>query len=46
MLISWYLFPTDLKKLSDVVDNEVIKKMCIMNWLKTLMLFRLLILVI
>ena len=36
----------DLSNLSDVVKNEVVKKMYVMNWLRNLMLFRLLILVI
>ena len=36
----------DLSNLSDVVKNEVVKKMHVMNWLRNLMLFRLLILVI
>ena len=36
---------TDLSKLSDVVKIKLLKKMCMMNWLKKLMLFRLLILV-
>ena len=30
--------PTDLSKLNDVVNNEVVKKMCLMNWLGKLML--------
>lgn len=34
MLISCYLFLVILKKLIDVIDNEVVKKMCIMNWPK------------
>ena len=36
---------TDLSKLSDVVKMKLLKKMCMTNWLKKLMLFRLLILV-
>ena len=36
---------TDLSKLSDVVKMKLLKKMCMMNRLKKLMLFRLLILV-
>ena len=35
--------PFDLKKLSDLVDKEVAKEMCMTNWLKKLMLFKLLI---
>ena len=27
-------FPVDLSKLSDVVKNDVVKKLCIINWLK------------
>ena len=38
--------PTDLSKLSNVVKNDVLKKTDMKNWLKKLMLFRLLILVI
>ena len=34
MLISCYLFLVILKKLTDVINNEVVKKMCIMNWSK------------
>ena len=30
--------PTNLNKLSDMVEKEVVKKMCVMNWLKNLML--------
>ena len=29
-------FPTDLRKLRDVVENEVWKKICMMLWSKTL----------
>ena len=36
--------PVDLSKLSYVVKNAVLKKANMMNWLKKLMLFRLLIL--
>ena len=36
----------DLSKLSDVVKSDVAKKVNMMNWLKTLMLLRLLILAI
>ena len=35
--------PFDLTKFSDLVDKEVAKEMCMTNWLKTLMLFKLLI---
>ena len=38
--------PVDFKKMSDVADKELLKKMCMMNWFQKLMLFRLLILVI
>ena len=38
--------PTDLSKLSNVVKNDVLKKTDTKNWLKKLMLFRLLIPVI
>ena len=34
MLISCYLFLLILEKLTDVIDNEVVKKMCIMNYPK------------
>ena len=37
--------PVDLSKLSEVVKNEVIKKLNILNWLKKLMQFRQLILI-
>ena len=37
---------TDLVKLNVVVKMKLLKTMCMMNWLKKLMLFRLLILVI
>ena len=30
--------PTNLNKLSDMVEKEFVKKMCVMNWLKNLML--------
>ena len=33
--------PTNLNKLSDMVEKEVVKKMCVMNWLKNLMLLTL-----
>ena len=36
--------PADLSKQSDVVKNEVLKRMCMISWLKMLMLFRLMIL--
>ena len=36
----------DLSKLSDVVKSDVAKEVNMMNWLKTLMLLRLLILAI
>ena len=38
--------PVDLSKLSDVLKNDIVKKMNMMNRLKKLMLFRLLIPVI
>ena len=38
--------PIDSNKLSNAVENDVVKKMYIMNWLNKLMIFRLLILVI
>ena len=38
--------PANLKKLSDIVEKKLLKKMCLMYRLKKLMLFRLLILVI
>ena len=40
------LVPAALKKLSDVVKKQLLKRMCMMNCLKKLMLCRLLILVI
>ena len=43
------LVPVDLKKLSDikkVIKKLLLKKMCMMNWLKKLIVFRLLILLI
>ena len=36
----------DLSKLSDVIKKKVVKKLHMMNWLKKLMLFRLMILLI
>ena len=35
--------PDDLNKLSDLVKTKLLQKMYMMNWLKTSMLFRLLI---
>ena len=35
--------PVDLDKLINVVNNDVVKRLNMMNWLKNLMLFRLLI---
>ena len=35
--------PVDLGKLINVVNNDVVKRLNMMNWLKNLMLFRLLI---
>ena len=37
--------PVDLSKLCDVVKLKLLRRMCVMNKLKNLMLFRLLILV-
>ena len=38
--------PVDLINLGNVVKNILLKRLCVMNWVKTLMLFRLFILVI
>ena len=38
--------PVDLINLGNVVKNILLKRLCVMNWVKKLMLFRLFILVI
>ena len=38
--------PTDFKKLNNVVKMKLLKRLCMMNWLKKLMLFRVLTLAI
>ena len=38
--------PVDLINLGNVVKNVLLKRLCVMNWVKKLMLFRLFILVI
>ena len=35
MLISWYLLPIDLSKVSDVVNNDTVKKDVHENCLKS-----------
>ena len=40
------IVPIHLYKLCNIVEKEVVKMMCLMNWLKKLMLLRLLILLI
>ena len=38
--------PADSERLNDVVDKKLLKKRCVINWFKNLMLFRLLILAV
>ena len=38
--------PADFEKLNDVGDKKLLKKRCVINWFKNLMLFRLLILAV
>ena len=38
--------PVDLINLGNVVKNILLKRLCVMNWVKKLMLFRLFMLVI
>ena len=38
--------PVDLINLGNVVKNILLKRLCVMNWVKKLMLFRLFILII
>ena len=38
--------PVDLINLGNVVKNVLLKRLCVMNWVKKLMLFRLFMLVI